>query len=122
MREADAGVARGRLDDRPAGLQHPVALGRLDHREADPVLDRAAGVQVLELREDPRAARRREPVEPHDRRAADEVEDRRVLARHRAEAYATTGCASVGISFFTRVSAAMTPAAEMPAMTQNASA
>ena len=26
---------------------------------------------------------RREPVEPHDRRATDEVEDGRVLARHR---------------------------------------
>ena len=51
-READAGVAGGRLDDRPARLEQPVALGRLDHREADPVLDRAAGVEVLELGED----------------------------------------------------------------------
>ena len=57
-READAGVARGRLDDRAAGLQLPVALGRLDHREPDPVLDRAARVQELELREDRARARR----------------------------------------------------------------
>ena len=52
--EADAGVARGRLDDRPARLELPLALGLLDHREADPVLHRAARVQVLELGEDPR--------------------------------------------------------------------
>ncbi len=81
-READAGVAGGRLDDRSARLQLPVALGGLDHREADPVLHRAAGVEELELREDPRAARRRQAVEPDDRRAADEVEDRRVVAGH----------------------------------------
>ena len=56
-REPDAGVAGGRLDDRPARLELPVALGRLDHREPDAVLHRAAGVEVLELREDP--ARRR---------------------------------------------------------------
>ena len=48
-READAGVAGGRLDDRAARLELPVALGRLDHRHPDPVLDRAAGVEVLEL-------------------------------------------------------------------------
>ena len=83
--EADAGVARGRLDDRPAGLELPLALGLLDHREADPVLDRAARVEVLELGEDPGVARRGEPVEPHDRRAADEVEDGRILARHRGK-------------------------------------
>ncbi len=45
----------GRLDDRPARLELPVALGRLDHREADAVLDRAARVEVLELGEDARA-------------------------------------------------------------------
>ena len=56
--EADAGVAGGRLDDRPARLQLPLALGLLDHREADPVLDRAAGVEVLELGEDPRVTGR----------------------------------------------------------------
>ena len=84
--EADAGVARGRLDDRPAGLELPLALGLLDHREADPVLDGSAGVQVLELGEDPRVARRREPVEPDDRRAPDELENGRILPRHRGEA------------------------------------
>ena len=66
--QPDAGVARGRLDDRAARLELPLALGLLDHREADPVLDRAARVQVLELGEDAGVARRREPVEPYDRR------------------------------------------------------
>ncbi len=81
--QPDARVARGRLDDRAARLELPLALGLLDHREADPVLDRAARVEELELGEDPRVARRREPLEPDDRRAADEVEEGRILPRHR---------------------------------------
>jgi hypothetical protein len=65
-----------------------VLLGRLDHREADPVLDGAAGVQVLELGEELAGHVAPKTVESHDRRPADEVEDRRVLAaRHAAEAY-----------------------------------
>ena len=54
-READAGVARGRLDDRPARLEPPVGLGRLDHREPDPILVRATRVEELELRQQRRA-------------------------------------------------------------------
>ena len=52
-------------------------------READPVLHRAAGVQVLELREDRPGHVRGDPVEPDNRRRPDEVEDARILARHR---------------------------------------
>ena len=48
-RQADAGVARGRFDDRPAGLELAGSLGRLDHPEADPVLHAAAGIEHLEL-------------------------------------------------------------------------
>ena len=48
-REARARVAGGRLDDRAAGPQLPLALGRLDHRDRRAVLDRAARVQVLDL-------------------------------------------------------------------------
>ena len=51
-REAGAGVARGRLDDRAAGLQPPVLLGRLDQADRDAVLDRAARVEELELGDD----------------------------------------------------------------------
>ena len=84
-READAGVARGRLDDRASGPQPPVLLRGLDHREPDAVLHRAAGVQVLELREELAGDVATEPLEPHDRRVPDELEDGGVLAaRHRA--------------------------------------
>ena len=62
-RQADAGIAAGRLDDRAAGLELAVALGRLDHRQRDAVLDRPAGVGPLGLdpdfgvREQPAATR-----------------------------------------------------------------
>ena len=87
-READAGVARGRLDDRAAGLQLPVALGGFDHREPDPVLVRPARVQELELGEDRPRHVARDAVEPDDRRVADQVDHGWVVAGHgRAEAY-----------------------------------
>ena len=35
----------------PPGFEAAVALGRLDHRERDAILDRAAGILVLELEE-----------------------------------------------------------------------
>ena len=83
-READARVARGRLDDRPARAQPPVLLRRLDHRMPDPVLHRAAGVQVLELREQLAGDVAGEPLEAHDRRVPDELQHGGVLAaRHR---------------------------------------
>ena len=55
-RQAVAGVARRRLDDRAAGLEQARALGRLDHRQPDPVLDRAARVEHLELGQQQRLA------------------------------------------------------------------
>ena len=91
-RKPDAGVARGRLDDRPARPQLPGALGLVDHRERDPVLVRAARVQVLELREQGGAELGADLLEPDDRRVADQVEQGGVLARHlRREAYVTAG-------------------------------
>ena len=69
----------------PPGPSLPVALGGLDHAQADPVLVRAARVQVLELGEQRAAELRAELLEPDDRRPADEVEEGRVLARHRGE-------------------------------------
>ena len=71
MRQRDPGVAAGRLDDRPARLELAVALGRLDHRDADPVLDRAAGVQVLELCHDLAAEALAEPAQLDQRGVAD---------------------------------------------------
>jgi hypothetical protein len=50
-RQADTGVARRRLDDRAARLQRPVRLGGFDHPQRDPVLHRAARVEVLHLGE-----------------------------------------------------------------------
>ena len=87
-REPGTGVAGRGLDDRPAGPQPAVALGGLDHRQADPILHGAAGVQVLELGEELAGNVAAEALEPDDRRLPDEVEDRRVLpAAHRPEAY-----------------------------------
>ena len=84
-REPGAGVARGRLDDRAAGLEAAVLLRRLDHREPDAVLHRAARVQVLELGEELARNVAGEALEPDDRRVADELEHGRVVApRHRA--------------------------------------
>jgi hypothetical protein len=82
-READAGVPRGRLDDRPAGPQPAVPLGGLDQREADAVLHGSARIEVLELRENRRAGLAAERLEADDRGVADEVEHGRVLAAHR---------------------------------------
>ena len=82
-REPDAGVARGRLDDRASRAKPAVLLRRLDHREADAVLHGAAGVQVLELREELARDVAGEALEPDDRRVPDELEHGRVLAaRH----------------------------------------
>ncbi len=73
--QAEAGVARGRFDDGAAGFQRSVALGGLDHRKPDAVLDRAAGILVLELEEEP-ARSRVDPRHRYQRRVADEREDR----------------------------------------------
>ena len=75
QREAEAGVAGGRLDHRAAGLQPAVALGGLDHRHADAILDRAARVLRLELQEQ-LAAAGVEARHLDQRRVADEAENR----------------------------------------------
>ena len=75
-REAGAGVAGGRLDDRPAGAEAAVALGGVDQVDRDPVLDRAAGVEQLELGDELRRQAGADAAEPDERRVADRVEDR----------------------------------------------
>ena len=81
-REAGARVAGGGLDDRAARRSSPSRSAASIIADADPVLVRAARVQVLELREQLRRDAAADAVEPNDRRVADEVEDGRVLARH----------------------------------------
>ena len=54
--QAVAGVAARRLDDGAARLEQPGPLGGLDHGQPDAVLDRAAGVEHLELGQDERLA------------------------------------------------------------------
>ena len=72
-RERDPGVAAGGLDDRRAArLDDPLGLGGLDHRDADPVLDRSARVEHLELGEQLDALGR-DPRQLHHRRAADVI-------------------------------------------------
>ena len=61
-READAGVAAGRLDDGLAGLELTRLLGRLDDAQREAVLDRAQRVEGLDLHEEVHA-RRRQPVD-----------------------------------------------------------
>ena len=66
-RQADAGVAAGRLDDRAAGFQLARFLGVLDHRQRDAVLDRPAGIGAFGL--DPHLALAAEQaVDPDARR------------------------------------------------------
>jgi len=71
--QAQTGVAGRRLDHRAAGLQQPLALGGLDHRQADAVLDRAARVLGFELEEE-LAGAGVQPLHRQQRRVADEVE------------------------------------------------
>src|SRR5439155_340049 len=72
--QPESGVARGGLDDRAARLQLSIALGGLDHRESDAVLDRASGILALEL-EEKLARPGVEPRHLHERRVADERKD-----------------------------------------------
>ena len=92
QRQAEAGVAGGRLDHGAAGLQAAVALGGIDHRQADPVLDRAAGVLRFELQEQ-RAGAGVEPRHAHQRRVADELENGRGGGRHAATVAPTASAA-----------------------------
>ena len=74
-REAEARVARGRLHDRAAWLQGTVAFRRLDHRKPDAILDRPAGILVLELEEEAALADL-EALHLDDRGVPDERENR----------------------------------------------
>jgi hypothetical protein len=47
--QADAGVAAGRLDDGPSGLEYAPLLGIIDHGHGHPVLDAAQRVAGFDL-------------------------------------------------------------------------
>ncbi|MNE18208.1 hypothetical protein D3C80_1112300 [compost metagenome] len=73
--QGQTGVARRRLDDGAARLQPARVFSRLDHRQGDAVLDRAAGVLALQLQEQAAGA----GVDPRHldhRRLADQVQQR----------------------------------------------
>ncbi len=72
-RQADAGIARSRLDDRAAGLQMAVLFRCLDHGERDAVLDRPARIGAFGL--DPHFGAREQLLDADVRRVADRVQD-----------------------------------------------
>ena len=74
--EPGAGVPARRLDDRAARPQPPVPLRRLHEPDRDTVLDRATGIERLELGHDLRRQPRADPAQPDQRRLTDGVEDR----------------------------------------------
>ena len=86
--EPDAGVAAGRLDDGLPGLELARLLGRLDHAQRQPILDRAQRIERLDLDEQVHA-RRRQPVDPHDGRVADRLQDTLEFASHARSPSAT---------------------------------
>ncbi len=72
--EGDAGVAAGRLQDGAAGGEPAVLLGLFDHVQRGPVLDRARGVAVLQLRPDADVVGGRQARQPDQGRVADRRE------------------------------------------------
>ena len=83
-READPGVARGRLHDHRARAEDSAGLGVLDHGQRDPVLDAPARVGPLELRPHLHAGVE-EAVDPQVGCLADRGEDR--VGLHRAVSF-----------------------------------
>ena len=74
LNQANAGVARGGLDDGAAGLQGPRLFGGFDHGQRDAVLDRAARVAAFGFDPDI-CARAKQALDAHMGRVADGVED-----------------------------------------------
>ena len=70
--QGDARVAAGRLDDGHARLELAVALGGVDHRHADAVLDAVRRVVEFELRDDLRDSAFSYPVKADERGVADQ--------------------------------------------------
>ena len=73
-RQADAGVAARRLDDRLAGLEVAAALGLFDDADREAVLHRRRRVEELGLHVQPHLLRR-DAVDADAGRVADGVDD-----------------------------------------------
>ena len=74
QRQADAGVAGGAFDQGVAGFDLAGFLRRFDHRQADAILDRAAGVGAFQFQIQ-LAGASIEVAELDHRRVADQFED-----------------------------------------------
>src|SRR6202162_6094939 len=71
--ESDSGVAAGRLDQNGfPGLNPPGTLGIGNHAHADAVFYTCHGILALQFRRDLGNRALRNPVQPHQRRAADQ--------------------------------------------------
>ena len=80
QRQPHAGIARSAFDDRAAGLEQAAALGVVDHGDADAVLHRAAGIQVVGLDVDLGLEVLGHAVQAHQRGVPDGFEN--VVALH----------------------------------------
>ncbi len=74
-RKPDAGIAGGRLQHQPAGLELAALLGLQDHPFAGAVLHRLAGIHELGLAENGAAGRLGGALELDQRRVADRFDD-----------------------------------------------
>ena len=70
-RQADAGIAAGRLDDQRPRFQHAALFRVLDHGQRDPVLHTAARIEGFHLGDDFRFAFI-QAVDPHQRSIPDQ--------------------------------------------------
>ena len=77
QRQPQAGVTGRCFNNGAAGAQTPVALGGINHGQADPVLDRASGVLRFKL-EEQRTRPGIEPADTHQRRVADQFQNGRL--------------------------------------------
>jgi len=73
-RQRHAGIAGSGLDDGTPGRKHAALLGIEHDRQGQAILHRTAGIEGLDLGVD-RGVRGSDPVEAHDRGAADGVDD-----------------------------------------------
>ena len=74
-RQSHAGISGCTLDNCSAWFEQAFALGIINHRDADAILHRAAGIQVVHFRVDFRRKSGGDAVQPHQRRASDGFQD-----------------------------------------------